>query len=85
MLIIHSALAAPTSSVEVSKPFAIGISIKGEETLYLTNSAIASTVLADGIVCTIMTTQIGEKSVGQLACGPDKKAFTYSSVAYEHK
>jgi hypothetical protein len=73
-----STLAAPTSSAEVSKPFTIGISFKGEETLYLTNSAVASTKLADGIVCTITTTQQGEKSIGQLGCGPEKKAFTYS-------
>jgi hypothetical protein len=73
-----STLAAPISSADVSKPFAIGISFKGEETLYLTNSAVASTKLADGIVCTITTTQKGEKTIGQLGCGPENKAFTYS-------
>jgi hypothetical protein len=75
---LNSALAGPISSSETSKPFKIGVIFQGKETLYLTSTAVASTNIADGIQCTITTTVVGEKSVGKLACGPEKNAFTYS-------
>jgi hypothetical protein len=65
-----SALAGPISTAETSKPFKIGVTFNGKETLYLTNASAASPNIADGIECTITT--------GKLGCGPSKKTFTYS-------
>jgi len=73
-----SALAGPLSTAETSKPFKIGITFKGTETLYLTSTSSSSPNIADAITCTITTSKSGDKSIGTLGCGPDKKAFTYS-------
>ena len=74
----NSAFAGPIATTETSKPFKIGITFQNQETLYLTKTSAASPNIADGIECTITTTKSGDKSVGKLGCGPDKKAFTYS-------
>jgi hypothetical protein len=73
-----SALAGPISATETSKAFKIGVTFPSKETLYLTSTATASSNIAEGIECTIATSKAGEKAVGKLSCGPDKKAFTYS-------
>jgi len=78
MLIMFSALAGPISTTETSKPFKIGVTFETKDTLYLTGTSVASANIVDGITCTITTIKNGEKSVGQLGCGPEKKAFTYS-------
>ena|ERR1700761_684053 len=75
-----SALAGPITTAETSKPFKIGVTFKDKETLYLTSSGVASPNVADGVECAITTTKTGSKSSGQLSCGPDKKAFTYSQA-----
>ncbi|KAF2429122.1 hypothetical protein EJ08DRAFT_662077 [Tothia fuscella] len=74
------ALAGPIATEETSKPFKIGVTFKDTETLYLTSTAAASKNIADGIECTITTTQNAGKTIGKLGCGPEKKAFTYSSA-----
>jgi hypothetical protein len=76
----NSALAGPVNKVEKSTPFRIGVTFHGKETLYLTNTAIASPNAADGIECVITTTTTGGKAVGRIGCGPDDKAFTYSEL-----
>jgi hypothetical protein len=74
----YSVLAGPITKIETSRPFKIGVTFHGKETLYLTGTPAASSNVADGIECTIAATKTGSKSVGQLSCGPDHKAFTYS-------
>src|ERR1700760_1249492 len=69
-----SALAGPISTADTSKPFKIGITFPGKDTLYLTKSSTASPHIADGIECTITSTKTGEKAGGKISCGPDKKA-----------
>ena len=73
VLLVHanfnSTLASP---IETSKPFKIGVTFQGKETLYLTSTVTASPNIADGIGCTITAAKLG--------CGPDKKAFTYSDL-----
>jgi len=75
---IDSALAGPVSRAETSKPFKIGVTFQGKDTLYLTSTPTASPNIADGIACTITTTKTGDKAISKLGCGPDQKAFTYS-------
>jgi hypothetical protein len=78
LILIDSAFAGPITTTETSKSFKIGVTFHGTETLYLTNTATASSNIADAIECTIIKTNTGSKSVGQISCGPEKKAFTYS-------
>jgi hypothetical protein len=47
-----SAIAAPTSSADASKPFKIAVTI-GSKTVYLTKTTTASENIADGVTCTI--------------------------------
>jgi hypothetical protein len=76
-----SVLAGPIDTTEKSRPFKIGVTFHdGKETLYLTSTSAASPSVADGIECTITTTKSGSKSIGQLGCGPENKAFTYSEL-----
>ncbi|KAF2663529.1 hypothetical protein BT63DRAFT_461255 [Microthyrium microscopicum] len=74
------ALAGPVATADASKAFKIGVTFPNKDTMYLTNSATASANIADGIACTITPVTSGDKTVGELGCGPDKKTFTYSEL-----